>query len=505
MMKRALALPISALLGIAACGGGLNPAMQGRDGMLSQTAIAKKCDEAKEGHDRPFVVEWDATDLASFEAAAQQRTLLVKYEGCSLKVLYECKDPLSITRFGAYGLPQLTSGTVQTFEIKNEGELYTKLPLGASSLSGRIQEGESLHLRYFVSGVATSSRESIFANELRGMPGCEDATHFVWAYNLGAFELETQSRTAGEATASIAGLGSGGGRGSRESAQVGHGGTIASCSTQDQRGCRVPIRLALRPVRPGDNPLDTPGAGALPPRPGTGEALPASVVAAKEAASASASASEAIQEAHRMLNDKGDGVACLRLLDRALALDPRRGDDVRFVYARCQMRAGQCDEGEKTMRELLASQDTKRLKSDAALDAEARNQANMNCPSATAKNDVDFVLRASRELGDAARAKDAQECKAGFEKVMAKVKSADAEARADRQAGRPATSQSPLNSGISALNAAAKCIAEGDSCDAGLEYHKRVYCLQLRDMKGCERIATQNWDTQKQLGHLTCK
>lgn len=157
------------------------------------------------------------------------------------------------------------------------------------------------------------------------------------------------------------------------------------------------------------------------------------------------------------------------------------------------------------MRELLASQDTKRLKSDAALDAEARNQANMNCPSATAKNDVDFVLRASRELGDAARAKDAQECKAGFEKVMAKVKSADAEARADRQAGRPATSQSPLNSGISALNAAAKCIAEGDSCDAGLEYHKRVYCLQLRDMKGCERIATQNWDTQKQLGHLTCK
>lgn len=506
----ALSLPLSASVALAACGGGVNPAMQGREGMLSQTAIAKKCDEAKEGHDRPFVVEWDATDLASFEAAAQQRTLLVKYEGCSLKVLYECRDPVSITRFGAYGLPQFTSGTVQGFDMKNEGELYAKLPLGASSLSGRLKEGESLHLQYFVSGVATSSRESIFANELRGVPGCEGATHFVWGYNLGAFELETQSRAAAEANASVAGLGSGGGRGSRESVQIGHGGTIASCSTQDQRGCRVPVRLALRPVRPGDNPLDKAGGGIAALGAGgavAGGAVPASVVAAKEAATAAASASEALAEANRMLHDKHDGVACLALIDRALAIDPRRADDrgVRFNYPRCLMRAGQCEEGKKRLRELFASEDTKRLKSDEALDLEVRNASNMECSSATAKNDTDFVLRASRELADAARAKDVKDCKAGFEKVISKVKSADAEVRAARAAREAATSQSPWNSATSSLSAAAKCVAEGESCAAGLAYHKRAYCLQLRDMKGCEKTATQNWDTQKTLGHLTCK
>ncbi len=119
------------ILVLFACGGAsnVNPVMQGREGMLSETAIAKKCEEAKEGHDRPFVVEWDATDLASFEATAQQRTLFVKYDGCSLKVLYECRDPVAISRFGTYGPPQFTSGTVQGFDIKNEGELYAKLPL----------------------------------------------------------------------------------------------------------------------------------------------------------------------------------------------------------------------------------------------------------------------------------------------------------------------------------------------------------------------------------------
>jgi hypothetical protein len=151
----------AALLLLACGGAGVHPAMQGKEGMLSSTAIAKKCEEAKEGHDRPFVVEWDATDLASFEAAARQRTMFVKYEGCSLKVLYECRDPNVLSRFGAYGSPDFTSGAVQGFDIRNQGELYAKLPLGASTLSGRLHEGEALHLKYFVSGVATSSRESV--------------------------------------------------------------------------------------------------------------------------------------------------------------------------------------------------------------------------------------------------------------------------------------------------------------------------------------------------------
>lgn len=493
------------ILVLFACGGAsnVNPVMQGREGMLSETAIAKKCEEAKEGHDRPFVVEWDATDLASFEATAQQRTLFVKYDGCSLKVLYECRDPVAISRFGTYGPPQFTSGTVQGFDIKNEGELYAKLPLGAATLSGRIQGGESLHLKYFVSGVATNTRESIYGNEIKAAGGCEGATHFVWAYNLGAFELETRSRGAAEGNASVAGIGSAGGHGSHEKAQVGQGGSIESCSTQDQRGCRVPIRLALRPVRAGDNPLDKGGAVAAVP----GAAPPPATGPNQESMVAAQSAREAITEASRLLHEAHDGAGCLRLLDRALALDPRSADDrgLRFTYPRCLMRAGKCEEGTKRQRELMASEDQKRLKTDDALDVEARDVSNQECPSATAKNDIDFVLRASRELSASVQAKDPKECKAGFEKVMSKVKAADDQTREAYKAHKHPTGQHPWNMATSALASAASCIAEATSCAEGLKYHKRAYCLQLRDMKGCERTATENWKTQLKLGHIKCK
>lgn len=479
-------------LGLA-CGGGVNPAIQGREGMLSQTAIAKKCEEAKEGHDRPFVVEWDATDLSSFEAAARQRTMFVRYEGCSLKVLYECRDPNLAQRFGAYGQPELTSGTVQGFDIKNQGELYAKLPLGAASLSGKLEEGEALHLKYFVSGVATNTRESIYQNEIAHAVGCEGATHFVWGYNLGAFELDTQSRTQASVGGSYAGIGAGA-NGSREQASVARGGDIGTCTTQDQRGCRVPIRLALRPIRPGDNPLDQPGGGAV---------VAGIVAHANEQTTAMNAANEAFNNASRLFNEAHDGVGCLKQLDRALAIDPRNSEHrgVRFLYPRCLMRAGQCDEGMKRQRELLASEDAKRLKSDATLDHEVLDDANRECPSSTAKNDVDFALRAARELSEAAQAKNTDECRAGFDKLHPKARKAVDDAHKMRVDSKWSPNTNPIGS---SLQAASKCIAEGGSCAEGLKYYKQWYCFQLRD-KGCEKIAVESWETQKKLGHLTCK
>jgi hypothetical protein len=135
----------------------------------------------------------------------------------------------------------------------------------------------------------------------------------------------------------------------------------------------------------------------------------------------------------------------VKLLDRALALDPRTAEDrgLRFAYPRCLMRAGRCDEGTKRQRELLASEDGRRLKSDAALDVEARSVSDQECPSSTAKNDVDFVLRAARELSASAQAKDPAECKASFEKVFARMKSADEQWKAARKGNEPLPSQAP--------------------------------------------------------------
>jgi hypothetical protein len=495
---------VSATLAFASCGGsGPPPTMSGRAGMLSQTAVAQKCGEAAHGHDRPFVVEWDATDLASFEAKAGRDTMFVDYEGCTLDVIYGCNDPNVAGHLGTYGQPTSTSGTVQGFDVKNEGELYAKLPLGAASLSARVAAGEELHLKYFVSGVATSTRDAVYRNEIQKYPGCAKVTHFVWAYNIGAFTLESKENNSGELKASVGGAGTGGDR-SHEQSDVAKGGDIASCTTQDQRACRVPIRLALRAISDGDNPNDR---AAAPPSAAGGAGLPPVTGAQPpfDYHSTPAGQAAALIEEGRKKKSVGDGAACLSLFRKALSIDARQGEHLGYEMAECTMLSGDCDEGTKEIRQVLASRDTNRNRLDADLDREARDTANRECPASTAKNTTDLVLRASREMGKAVTASDGDACRAKFEVIDAKLEDADKEAKAQRQNHEPGTAIWPWNAGTMALASGAQCIAKATTCDEGLKYYKRYYAKMLRNMKSTDKIAEESWRSMIKLGSLKCK
>jgi hypothetical protein len=476
--------------------------MAGREGMLSQTAVAQKCGEAAHGHDRPFVVEWDATDLASFEAKAARDTIFVDYEGCSLDVLYGCNDPNVQGRLGTYGQPTLTSGGVQGFDVTNEGELYAKLPLGAAAFSAKVAAGEELHLKYFVSGVATSTRDAVYRNEIQKYPGCAKATHFVWAYNLGAFNLDTKERSSAAVHASVGDRG-GGGDHSHEQSSVARGGDIASCSTEDQRACRVPIRLALRAIGDGDNPSDqranVPGLvnGSSGGGPGSGAGFDPSATPAGQAAAM-------IEEARRK-STAGDGAGCLTLLKKALSIDARQGEHLGFQIAECTMLSGDCDEGSKAMRGVIASRDTNRNRLDADIDRETRDVANRNCPASTAKNPTDMVIRTSVEMTKAVAAGDAAACRTKFEAIDLKIEQADIDYRAARTTHQPMTAVPPWASGTMALASGAQCIAKAISCDEGLKYYKRYYAKTLRGMKNSDKIAEQAWTTMMKLGQLQCK
>jgi len=496
--------PVVALLVIAvgagaACAGtGTPPIMAGREGMLSQTAVAQKCSEAARGHDRPFVVEWDATDLASFEAKAGRDTMFVDYEGCTLDVLYSCNDPNVQGRLGTYGQPTFTSGGVQGFEVKNEGELYAKLPLGAAAFSGKVAAGEELHLKYFVSGVATSTRDAIFRNEIQKYPGCAKATHFVWAYNLGAFSLDTKERNSEELHAKMGNAG-GGGDHSHELTSVAQGGDIASFTTQDQRACRVPVRLALRAIADGDNPNDqrsglAPGAGGAP-----------ALAGAQDFSATPAGQAAALLEEARRKNTAGDGAACLALIRKALSIDARQGEHLGYEIAECTMRSGDCDEGSKGMRAVLASRDSNRNRLDADLDRETRDIANRDCPASTAKNPTDLVIRTAAEMTRSALAGDSDACRAKFEIIDSKIEEADREAKAARTNHRVLTGVYPWNAGTGALASGAQCIAKGVSCNEGLKYYKRYYAKMLRGMTNTDTIAEQAWATMIKMGSLQCK
>lgn len=82
---------------------------------------------------------------------------------------------------------------------------------------------------------------------VRGARLRRGATHFVSAYNLGAFALHAHKGQKGEVKVGMENAG-GGARTRSESDNLKQGGKLADCETQSQRACRVPIRLVLQQI-----------------------------------------------------------------------------------------------------------------------------------------------------------------------------------------------------------------------------------------------------------------
>jgi hypothetical protein len=358
--------------------------------LLDQTAVGRaRCQSAREQQLRPFVVEWDATDLAQFEAQASHDLVLVKYEGCALTVLYSCVDGSVPGRYGRYAPPQFTSGAMERIDIRNQDELFAKLPLGVASFGGRVQQGEALHLQYFVTGMATATRDTLARGSIAANPACAEATHFVWQYHVGAFELAGSKGSEALASAGIGDLG-GGAKSTREASSLKQAGNLASCSTNQQRDCRAPIRLVLRK-------LDEVGASAGDPAPAPSAAAPDEPVSPTQLAFE-------LRNSAREKEHLGDGVGCLADLDRAGALDPneeRNNPGWLYLRAYCTMEAGRCDEGKKLYRDFLSATDKERELDEQTIAAHAESAANAKCPSSTGTLQ-ERILRSLRTISVAA-------------------------------------------------------------------------------------------------------
>src|SRR5262249_7088114 len=152
--------------------------------------------------------------------------------------------------FGVYKPVLWTSGSLEMMDINDEGELYAKLPLSVASFGGRVEAGEKFHMEYFVAGTRTATRDAIYRADLARVPSCKTATHFVYAYNLGAFALGSQSAIKGSVEASVYGFGVGAGRNKSAKAEK-QGGLLSSCRSESAREletCKTPIRLTLREI-----------------------------------------------------------------------------------------------------------------------------------------------------------------------------------------------------------------------------------------------------------------
>lgn len=438
---------LAALFALSACGPSA-PAPVRTDHLAQTTAGKNRCVVAQ-SHDRPFIIEWDATDRAEFEAKVKRDLVVVRYEGCEMQILYGCSDDALPGRYGAYAAAQATSGNVEGFDIRDETELYARLPLGAASLEGRVRAGEALHLKYYVSGVVTSARDAVYQGELEGNPRCKGATHFVASFALGAFELDSSARTSAAGGASFAGAGAGGGR-ANEQSTVKRGGDIASCnkdSAVEASACRVPIRLSLRAIEPG------------------GRAAPATVASgAPSTADARLDATQ-MRKAAREKFEGGDGAGCLADLDRAAALDPNVDAATEALRATCEMRAGKCDSGRRRLRAAVEAMTPVEQRTPAHVDRVVDSEARRNC-SVDQLTSSELAMKLALSISQSCR-KDSAAAMDSARKLAALLEKADTPA-ALRKRWEPQV-----------LDGAA-CAAQIGRCDdarALFDAHARIHAL----------------------------
>ena len=166
------------------------------------TATAQTKCGVRRSADKPLVVEWPAADRAALEARARTGLVAVRYEGCEMDLLPAC-DVGGEYEFMALERKQ------ERVTIRNEDELYARLPVGAASLEGKLARSGELVVDMTIVGRKQAVRHVFERSELSG--SCETATHVLTGLTVGAFSLMAGASTKAGASVGVGGAGAGGG------------------------------------------------------------------------------------------------------------------------------------------------------------------------------------------------------------------------------------------------------------------------------------------------------
>jgi hypothetical protein len=124
--------------------------------------------------DKPFVAGWSADERQDLVHLSTRGGILLSYKGCTMKVLSHCRSK------GRYQ-KTISTPDKKEMEITDSGRLYSELPMGARSLSAKLESGHSLKLSYVIA--ATQSLSQIATRQTIKGPACADATHYVETEN----------------------------------------------------------------------------------------------------------------------------------------------------------------------------------------------------------------------------------------------------------------------------------------------------------------------------------
>lgn len=262
MRTAALSFVVLALAA-SACGGGA-PAPRAQ----APTWEAKdqtKC-AAHRSRARPLIVEWPSPDRGALEVQARRGIVAVRYEGCEMEVLRQCK----VAGQYAYGGVTRKEDHVA---IRTADDLYASVPVHAAALEAKLAQAGRLDVSMTVVGSFDADKHIVERADLAG--DCARATHFIAAMTVGAFEFSAGG--ANEARGGATVLGAGVSAGTSSSHEVlDRDGNAAACAaakatdTAPPEGCGGLLRVEVAPITEPPAPAATPyvfGEGPAPSSP----------------------------------------------------------------------------------------------------------------------------------------------------------------------------------------------------------------------------------------------
>lgn len=202
-----------------------------------------KCSVQK-SQSRPLIIEWPAPDRAALEALAKRGMVAVRYEGCEMELLAQCRAP------GIYRYTPTTEKQ-ETVTIRDVDDLYAKVPFGAAGLEAKLARSGELNVAMTIVGRYDAEDPGVTAPELEGI--CNRATHVITGLTVGAFEFYAGAAAAVGAGVNVAGVGAGA-RSGAERELLNRDGDAESCAlvasddVEPPEGCGALVRVEVAPL-----------------------------------------------------------------------------------------------------------------------------------------------------------------------------------------------------------------------------------------------------------------
>lgn len=200
-----------------------------------------RCRAAAVG-ESPLITEWSAAEKANLQARLRSGALVVEFSGCNMRPLPAC------SLRGSYRWQRTTIAS-EAVQIKNEDELFAKLPLGALALEGELARSGRLEVRTMVAGQYLL--EGSTAADVPDYGECAQATHLLMAVSIGSYKLNSGGTLQVGGTAST-GLASTGAQSSSAETLLRESGDFESCKEATDEvphiGCSSPVQAFLVPL-----------------------------------------------------------------------------------------------------------------------------------------------------------------------------------------------------------------------------------------------------------------